>query len=56
MTEKGLKEMEKRADAAGSSWRIVALLVVGMAIGRAVFGKAGRLFRTAASAKRSRPD
>jgi hypothetical protein len=49
MTEKGIEEMEKRADVASSPWRVVSLLAVGMAVGRILFGKVRRLVKTAAN-------
>jgi hypothetical protein len=53
MPENGIEEMEKRAAEAGSRWRVFALLAISMTVGRALFVKVGRLFRTAGSANQS---
>jgi hypothetical protein len=56
MTEKGIEEMEKRAAEAGSPWRVFALLAISVTVGRALFRKVGRMFRTAGSANQSGRD
>jgi hypothetical protein len=48
--------MEKRAVAAGSPWRIAAILAIGVTIGRVLLGKVGKLFKLPEAGDRSGRD
>jgi hypothetical protein len=45
MPQNGVEEMEKRAEAVGSQWRIVALVTVGFVVTKMLAGKIAGLLR-----------
>lgn len=51
MPQKGFEEMDKRADAVGSSWRVYALATFGVITTKLLMSRIGGLF-----GKKSRPE
>jgi hypothetical protein len=44
MAQKGVEEMEKRAEAAGSQWRVLALATVGIVVTKMLAAKIAGLW------------